>query len=291
MLKQVVLKARSAARWRLNKLKDQTSSVWALSKIALRWNFKSSGRRHRLPAPLIVSLTSYPARFPTLHLTLKSLLSQSVKADRIVLWIAEGDLAALPQKVTDLKKSGLEIRSTADTRSYKKILPALDHFPQAYICTADDDIYYWSTWLEELVTSVNGRDDVVSCHRGHKIKVQPSGEYLSYSQWEFDIGVVGEVENLFPTGVAGVLYSPRTLTHSPEDREDALGLCPNADDVWLYWIGRRNGARYMRPAHRRSLTLWKGSQETALWEANLTNGRNDTQIRQLAEKHGYPAIG
>ncbi|MFC3215790.1 hypothetical protein [Novosphingobium panipatense] len=60
--------------------------------------FPTAARRHHgLAGELVVSLTSYPVRYATLHLTLKSLLRQQTVPDRIVLWIADGDVAALPR--------------------------------------------------------------------------------------------------------------------------------------------------------------------------------------------------
>lgn len=82
---------------------------------------QSGGRPHGLPATLILSLTSYPPRFGTLSLTLHSLLRQSVKADRTILWIAH--IPLLPKAVTVLQAAGLEIRATEDVRSYKKSSP------------------------------------------------------------------------------------------------------------------------------------------------------------------------
>ena len=66
-----------------------------------------AGRKHSLPGELIVSLTSYPARFGTLHLTLGCLLDQSIKADRTILWIAHDDLDQLPAAVRELEQHGL----------------------------------------------------------------------------------------------------------------------------------------------------------------------------------------
>ena len=109
-----------------------------------------TGRKpHELGAPLIVTLTSYPPRFPTLGATLRSLLDQTVQADRTILWLAEQDLALLPDDVIVLKDFGLEIRTCADLRSYKKLIPALQAFPDAWFATADDDVYYRPDWLEE----------------------------------------------------------------------------------------------------------------------------------------------
>jgi hypothetical protein len=103
---------------------------------------------HGLPGPLIISLTSYPARFSSLHLVLRALLSQSVAADRVILWLDPGDEDLLPRAA---RLPGLEIRTCPNWRSYKKIVPTLLEAPEAYIVTADDDIYYRPDWLAGLV--------------------------------------------------------------------------------------------------------------------------------------------
>jgi hypothetical protein len=255
---------------------------------------KSGGRPHTLPGPLIVSLTSYPPRFATLRLTLQSLLRQSVQADRTTLWIAHADMPLLPKAVIDLRAAGLEIRATDDMRSYKKIIPALDAFPEAFICTADDDVYYWPTWLEELVKGhlaegpkMVGR--VVTCYRAHEIARDPQGRFQPYKQWAQDVFNREKSTLLFPTGIGGVLYPPGILAHTCDDREAAFTLCPNNDDIWLYWIGRRNGATYKTVRRRREFVLWRDAQDQALWHSNFALDGNDVQIRKVAERYGYPA--
>ena len=266
------------------------SSRAAAIRLAWRWKFGSRGNPHRLTKKLVVSLTSYPARYATLHLTLQSLLRQTMKADHTILWVGKADFAALPKKVLDLQSHGLEIRATDDKRSYTKIIPTLDSSPDAYICTADDDIYYFGTWLEELVSGVEQDSHVVPCHRVHTIALSGDGTYAPYDQWIFNIARRGKDKAFFPTGVGGILYPPHILAHTPEDRDVAYTLCPYADDVWLYWIGRRNGAIYKTIGKRRELITWKGSQDQCLWQDNVGGGRNDEQIRKIAKKYGYPDI-
>jgi hypothetical protein len=257
-----------------------------------RWRFQRAGRRHALPKPLIVSLTSYPARYGVLPLTLRSILRQTVKPDRVVLWIAEKDLSSLTPEITGLQTEGLDIRPTDDLRSYKKIIPALDAFPDAFICTADDDLYYWSTWLEELVEGIIGPERTITCHRAHEIAADALGHFKSYDQWVIDTRLRGNHRNLFPTGSGGILYPPGILAHGPEDRQAILDLCPYSDDIWLYWMGRRNGANYRAVSRRRDLAAWPGSQTEGqgLWRYNLGQGGNDVQIRKMAEKYGYPDV-
>src|SRR5690606_34955355 len=57
-------------------------------------------KKHALPGRLIVSLTSYPARFKGLAKTLRTLLAQTVRPDRLILWVAHSDVIKLPKEVT-----------------------------------------------------------------------------------------------------------------------------------------------------------------------------------------------
>src|SRR6478736_6608940 len=91
---------------------------------------RRGNKPHGLPGELVVSLTSYPIRFRTLHKTIRSLLGQDIRADRVILWLADGDEQYLPDDVRELQQLGLEIRNCADFRSYKKIIPALEAFPE-----------------------------------------------------------------------------------------------------------------------------------------------------------------
>jgi len=273
---------------------EYVRSRWSQLCVEWQWQRKSGGRPHRLPAPLVVSLTSYPPRFGTLSLTLRSLLLQTVKADRTILWIAHADIPLLPKDVTDLQAAGLEIRTTDDMRSYKKIIPALDAFPDAFICTADDDAYYWPTWLgqleeEQLEEGARMTERIVVCHRAHEITLDAEGRFRPYEQWLLDVFKEEKSKLLFPTGLGGVLYPPGILTHMVDDREAALTLCPHNDDIWLYWIGRRNGATYKTIGRSRGFPLWHGSQGQSLWHTNFELGGNNDQIRKMAERYGYPA--
>jgi len=277
-----------AFSWRWKRVVFVARSYLARASIAWRWGFKPGGRPHKLPAPLIVSLTSYPPRFGYLAITLRSLLRQTVKADRTILWIAHEDFPLLPREVMDLQMADLEIRQTDNLKSYKKIIPVLDAFPNAFIATADDDLYYWPSWLEELVEGT--ADRTITCHRAHEITFDTQGVFKPYSEWILDTHLRGESNRLFPTGIGGILYPPGILAHRAEDRHAAFDLCPKADDVWLYWIGRGNGAHYKTVGRWRNLIAWKGTQDGALWHDNLLRGGNDEQIRKIAEKYGYPDV-
>ena len=255
----------------------------------LRWKLGVKQTPHSLPASLVVSLTSYPPRFKKLHLTLKCLMLQTIRADHIILWVSEEDYAKLPPQVMALMAAGLEIRTTQDLGSYKKIIPALDAFPGAYIATADDDLYYHPSWLQELVEGIDVPKSV-PCHRAHEIRFNSQGGYLPYNEWISNTSYRGVAKNLFPTSGGGALYSPHTLDHTKEDRENGLTLCPFADDVWLYFMGRKNSAVYKTIAIKRETINWRHSQKVGLWKHNVLSGGNDGQLDKLAAIYGYPPV-
>ncbi|MFA5623651.1 MAG: hypothetical protein WC966_01150 [Bradymonadales bacterium] len=83
-------------------------------------------------ADLIVSLTSYPPRIPTLHITLRSLLNQRVKPKRLILWLATrffpNEIADLPKEIVELQDAGLENSFIDDDyNSYNKLIHCSDY--------------------------------------------------------------------------------------------------------------------------------------------------------------------
>lgn len=247
-------------------------------------------RSHGLPGELILSLTSHAPRFPTLHRTLASLLRQTVKPDRLVLWLAEAERDRLPQKVRALCRQGLEIRFGHDLRSYKKLIPALVQFPDAFIAAADDDVAYPSDWLGTLVASFDPAAPSILCRRAHRLAMA-GGAVAPYRAWEKDVQddrARAPSADLIPTGVGGVLYPPGALHPDVVDASLFTRLCPDADDFWFYWMGQRAGSRVRKVGGRFRYVDWPGSQAIALHPANLEGGY-DRQIRALVEAFGLPS--
>jgi hypothetical protein len=271
----------------------RTNVAWVLRR--------PTPRPHGLAAPLVLSVTSYPLRFKTLALTMKCLLSQTIAADAVLLWIAEADRGVVPTNVLALQRAGLTIAYTQDLGSFKKIIPALRRFPNAFIATADDDVYYWPTWLEELVDAYSPAHREILCHRVNRIRVGTNGLPLPYMQWDFEYKGSEASPLMFPTGVGGILYPPGHLHPDVLDEATFRALCPSTDDAWLYWMALRGGSLFRRTELGRliarrwgtsstfSMTAWPGSQNVSLWRANVRQGGgNDVQIRNLIERFGFP---
>lgn len=266
-------------------------SRYALLRHKLYYKSRFSTQPHTLDGTLYISLTSYPPRFPFLKHTLESLIAQSVKADKILLWIAQEDMPLLPHDIRALQDKGVEIRETENTRSFKKLVPAIEAFPDAYIVTADDDVYYPPQWLKDLLACHDGSRKSVVCHVANGIVFNEEGKPAPYNDWRWCIRTPRTGEKFLPVGIGGVLYSPDALQKPLVlDRNIFMDLCPMADDFWFYFMGRLNGANYIKTTYKGFPVTWPQSQKISLAAENTgrSSGKplNDVQLANLLEKFG-----
>lgn len=209
------------------------------------------------PTEIIVSLTSFPARINSVEKTVRTLLSQTLKPDRVVLWLAEEQFPNrekdLPEALVSLKTFGLDIEFCEDLRSYKKLIPAMKKYPKAVIITADDDIYYAPDTVESLYTAYLEDKTSVHAHRiqplalvdGNKLKNGKKVPKTSYFNRQI--------------GYGAVLYPPDVLYKDAADVSIFKKLLPTHDDVW-FWA--------MTVLNHRKINLVKGDKESIIYVEN-----------------------
>ena len=249
--------------------------------------FKFTQNNHSLPKKLIVSLTSFPPRFQTAHLTIKTLISQSVRPDKIILWVYENDFQQLPTTITGLRSDLFEIRTTTrDWRSYKKLIPALKAFKENYIVTADDDIYYNHDWLAELIANHDPKIKQLVGHRAHMITYRENQQVNKYLDWRWCIGGMQVGYDVFLTSGGGILFPPNSLPAEAMNDEAFMTYCSTADDIWIHFMARMNGYHFKKiPSHFREFS-WRGSQVSALHDVNVGENFNDISIDQMQKQYG-----
>lgn len=246
---------------------------------------------------LIISLTSFPQRMYEIHYTLYSLLTQTVKPAKVVLWLGSEQFPNgekdIPPKVLKLKENGLVIEWHKNLRSYTKLVPSLKKYPNNIIVTADDDIYYEKDWLEKLLKSHKENKNCIICHRAHRVKFDRE-KLAPYKKWPKKIKG-GKASYLnFLTGVGGVLYPQNSLHKDVLKEELFTELAPKADDVWFWAMAVLNKTKilvvkdwireltYVNPERERGLT-----DEVTLFSFNKKGG-NDLQIEKVLNH--YPQI-
>ncbi len=249
----------------------------------------SEKKPHGLGRPLVVTLTSYPPRYGHLDKTLKSLLDQTMPADRVELWIAQEEMDQLPPQVRSLEEHGLQIKSCRNIRSYKKLVPALEQDPDCFYVTADDDVFYGPDWLSSLVSAAQRHERAVIGTRVHRAYLRPDRRMTPYSDWEHATDreqIDSDEELLFPTGVGGVLYPPGCFDEQVLDETTFMELCPRGDDIWFFWMARKAGTLHRRTAEWFHIVEWPDSQDVALYSDNMLSDGNDRQIAAMEERFG-----
>lgn len=235
--------------------------------------------------PLIVSLTSYRERFSDLPKTIYSLLNQTTKPDRIILWLDEEceDLAYLPYEITQFIKNGLEIRFVKDIGSYTKVIYAFKELSNSIIVTADDDIYYPKDWLNKLYLSYIAHSEDIQVHRAHRVKIEEN-QIIPYEQWEKHVNEETARFDNFLTGVGGVLYPPNCFGKEVLREDIFLKEAPFADDIWL-WAMALIHNRKIRVVQDHIKTLVTTNVFRQLFSKTLYDknkkGENDKQLNNL----------
>lgn len=237
---------------------------------------------------ILVSLTSYGRRVhSTLPYVLISLLRQTYKPNRIVVWLDNSwNDEILPKKVLRLKKAGVEIRYCNDMKSFKKLIPSLQEFSNDIIITCDDDLFYSKYMVERLLKAHKQHPKTICCQLAHGIRFQ-EGELQPYSQW---VEEIFDTEKLvFPLGGSGCLYKSDYLYKDVVNYGLASELSPKADDVWFFFMGVLNGTkRYVLPFHKDSVIPLDAFYQffhrgSSLMEDNLSRGMNDIQIKAVMD--------
>ena len=128
---------------------------------------------------LVVSLTTYKERIHDVHLTIESIMQQTVLPNRIILWLDENEFddASIPIVLKKQIGRGLEIRYCRNIKSFKKLIPTLKMLPEATIITVDDDVIYPYDMIERMMSHYREDPKCIYYYRGriigrngHKLK-------------------------------------------------------------------------------------------------------------------------
>ena len=191
-------------------------------------------REHKI----IVSLTSYGRRVSSiLPITIYSLFRQKTRPDHIILWLDSDNWndEVLPTSIKRLKQFGLEVRYCEDIKSFKKIVPTLELYPDALIVTADDDLFYKKTMISDLYSNYLADSTRLYVHRAHRPTFDSAENLQPYDMWQTAVNDSSE-SPLFPTTGGGCLYHRSFLYKDVCNKDLFMSLTPKADDVWLYFM-------------------------------------------------------
>lgn len=240
---------------------------------------------------LIVSITSHGKRVLTVHRTIESIFQQSLKADRVILYLGNQEYQQIDQLPIVIRRQidrGLEVRFVQDQGPYTKLLPALHEFPESDIITFDDDTLYPINAIERLVNAHRDHPKAICALEARKIQWKNATEFKTYNDFPFPHDIEDLSSPLYiAEGFGGILYPSHCFSSQVFDRELYMQLAPTADDLWFWAMSLVNSTSvvkvqdYFRFDYERYLD--DDTQDIGLCNNNLFNGGNDKQLKALCD--------
>ncbi len=246
---------------------------------------ESSRVNHRKrEIPIIVSLTSIPERLPYVQYPIRCMLRQTIKPDKIVLYLNKEKLSddKIPAELLQLKENGLEIVYVEDIGPHTKYFYALQTYGDCYVITVDDDILYGRTLIRDLLRTESQYRGAVCARRARAFRFTQQGIPYPYSSYSELTGRQPQEGNyLLALGVGGVLYPPGCMDPAEFELDNMRRLSYYTDDLWLKAMELLRGIKVVRAGGRGHRDIFiQRTQEVALCKKNHAHG-NDDNIKAL----------
>ncbi|OBT19501.1 hypothetical protein A9263_15190 [Vibrio cyclitrophicus] len=243
-----------------------------------------------LNKPLIVSLTTYNKRIHDVNIVIESIGRQTVKPNQLILWLDINEFPnydSIPLKLQKMMSRGLDVRFCENLRSYKKLVPTLEQFPDSHIITIDDDIIYPDDMLELLIRDHKNHPDCLIGMRAHRVTYDKKGNIKKYKHWKKNIIDSEASDEIFLTTGAGTFFPYGVLSKELLNKKLFMEICPSADDIWVKVISMHSNVKCKRINDTRCFDsrfiIMGSSQDIGLFNTeNKIQNNNDIQLLKSA---------
>ena len=268
------------------KLKEIPISIWQSLRLQTL-SHKRLNETHKPKAKVVVSLTTIPSRLATLHLVIRSLLVQSVRPMKIVLWVQEGLSESLPKSLTKLQGYNFKIRYTKGSASHRKLVHSLEAFPETPIVSCDDDLIYPKNWLENLLNEAQMNPEAIVANQTRYIQYESDGAVKSYKDWTYPKDNFNPMR-VIAIGAGGVYYPVGALDPLVTEESLYMSLAPRADDLWFKAMSLLKDTPTLQTKQpTKTPTPIIGSQKIALKKTNIGQDKNKTQWEALVAHFNF----
>lgn len=258
---------------------------------------------------IIVTLTTHEKRILSVHRAIESIFQQSMKVNKIVLYVSNEEFQKTEQLPIVLQRQmdrGLEVRFVRDIGPYTKLLYALTEYSKSLIITIDDDIIYPINMVERLVMAHQGNKNAICGLAVRQLEwkkiceSKPNKEtrlrkFKKFSKMEFAVVQKDCVSNMFcAEGFGGVLYPPHCFSEEIFNEKVFMKLAPKADDLW-FWINAVLNKTPILCVHSyepivRELLIDEDIQDIGLINDNFYGNGNDKQMKLLCEHYNIYSL-
>ena len=242
----------------------------------------------------IVSLTTFPQRIQRLWLVVESMLRQSERPEKIILWLYSGEFKgreSLPLRLLQQERRGLQIRFCDENlMGHKKYIYSMAEFPDANIVTIDDDFFYPPDLLAKLKKAHADYPEAILCSRAREILIE--GQRIQpYKNWKLVQDNTKPSFQCLAIGCGGTLFPSNSIHRDAFDVAAIMRCALRADDLWLKIMSLRKGTKVatLSGDYPRFFLPVLHRDDTRLMDSNIDGGGNDMVFRDLVGNYGIPA--
>lgn len=247
--------------------------------------------KHIEDGEMVVSVTSYGKRVTDmLPYMLYSIVTQTKIPHKIAVYLdnEHWNDEVLPSLLKEMQRIGVDFYYCEDLRSYKKLIPALDMFPDNPIVTFDDDFYYHPEYMEWMEDAYKRSDTKTVIGSWWCIPEKKEGKYIPYNEWKDCREGDKNSPMSFYCG-HGTLFPPHVFDDEIKNKDVFMKLCPTADDIW-FWVMmerlkvKKKGLQHRGYGMHRLVERYEDyDMENAdnLTTINVMQGRNNQQLKAL----------
>ena len=239
---------------------------------------------------LILSVTSFPGRVPTLNQVIDSILMNTYLPDLIALNLYINDFPNkeddLPEKLKSfLDEEIFEINwCNKDLKSYSKLLPTLEKYGfNNDIITIDDDVIYPINFISTFIKTKS--KNTILCYRARKMRIRQR-KFSPYNKSNlifYNLSLKPDFSFLF-TAVGGIFYPAKSLKHNVLNYQLISDFFYHQDDIWFWINAISNGNKVKvigldnkpmtKKDYKKNFITIKSTQSVSLWSYNRRGGND-----------------
>lgn len=237
---------------------------------------------------IIASLTTYPGRIDVVYYAIKSIMLQTMRPDRVILWLSEQQFPEhkVPEPLLRLTNKGLEIKYTnEDYRSHKKYFYVLqEQKSNELVITFDDDIIYDPKCIERAYIKHKQYPNAIVVNQALEVQFDEKGALLPFNKWSHPVFGGQPSFSFVPLTGSGCLYPFNVLCPKAFDWNEIQRYALTTDDLWIKFMSSLNNTPIVVTEPRsKKFTTVSSSQNSHLGQINCIDGQNDKDFASMAE--------
>lgn len=283
---------RNSPKWYIANIVVRLCNTLLFTILKIRGIHLPNRNSGKVEKDVIITLTSFPARINSVWMVIDSIFNQSVLPEKICLYLSKDEFPLLekelPVKLLQQQSGGLKIVFLeGNIRSHKKYYSAFQEYGDKIVITIDDDLYYRSDMIANLLTLHKEYPNAICCSNASFI----SNLNGFYNEWKRLEVKTGPSQNVLAIGFGGVLYpAPYLLKKDIFDKESIMKLAPTADDLWLKAFSIMSGIDTVVGGYRAAPCTLSGTSSSALRNINTAKAgisQNDIQWNNIISNYNF----